>query len=122
MESILIQAVSVIIMALVGYGVSILKKRTDSEVGKQALDSIDQVIGTVVGAVSQTMAKKMRKESGTGKLTDNQKAELRMTALRSAQNILAPGIMRAAEITTTTNILRYMGDKIEERVGAGKKG
>ncbi len=38
MESILIQAASVIIMALVGYGVALLKKRTNSELAKQALD------------------------------------------------------------------------------------
>lgn len=116
MEPILIQAVGVIIMALVGYGVSLLKKRTDSELGKQALDQVDQIVATVVGCLAQTTAKKMRGE-GNGKLTGGQKAELRMTALRTAKKHITSDLFFAAE-TQVQNLNRYMQDKIEERVGA----
>lgn len=121
MESILIQTISVIIMALVSYGVSLLKRRTDSELGRQALDSIDQIITAVVGSIAQTTAKKMRKDSKDGKLTKNQKAELRMTAFRQTKDLIRGEVSKAAE-TRVGNLSRYMQDKIEERVGAGKKG
>jgi len=120
MESILIQAASVIIMALVGCSLALLKKRTNSEVAKQALDSVDQIVTTVVGSVAQTVAKEMRKDSANGKLTKNQQAELRMAALSQAKGLLRKEVSKAAE-TQVGNLSRYMQNKIEERVGESKR-
>ena len=115
----LIPALGVIITGLVGWGVRTLQKKTDSDLAKNALDEVDRIVGTVVGNIAQTSAKQMKAASKDGHLSDAEKTTLRGLAVRQAKYLISQEVIKAAQ-KSTPNIHKYIQDKIEERVGAGK--
>lgn len=116
----LIPLLGVAITALAGYGISLLKKKTDSDIGKNALDQIGQIIDTVVGDLAQTTVKHMIKMSKDGRLGDGQKVDLRLGAFTQTKSLISKQLEQAAE-RSVSNLPRYIRSKIEERVGAGKR-
>ena len=115
----LIPALGVIITGLVGWGVRTLQKKTDSDLAKNALDEVDRIVGTVVGNIAQTSAKQMKAASKDGHLLDAEKDSLKRGALQQAKILLSGEVIKAAQ-RSVPHIHKYIQDKIEERVGAGK--
>jgi len=115
----LIPLLGTVITGLVGWGVVVLKKKTDLDVAKTALDQVDQIVGTVVGNLSQTTAKDLKKLSQDGHLSKADRLNLRSTAFSQAKQLVSTQVSRAAE-KSVDNLGQYIRDKIEERVLAGK--
>ena len=115
----LIPLLGTLITGLVGWGVVVLKKKTDLDVAKTALDQVDQIVGTVVGYLSQTTAKDLKKLSQDGHLSKEDRLNLRSTAFTQAKHLVSIQVSRAAE-KSVDNLGEYIREKIEERVLAGK--
>lgn len=116
----LIPALGVIITGLVGWGVRALQQKTNSDLAKNALDEVDRIVGTVVGNLAQTSAKRLRALAKDGHLSDSEKNTLKMGAFQQAKYLISQEVIKAAQ-KSTPNIHKYIQDKIEERVGAGKR-
>jgi len=98
MESILLQlttqiavpVASVLILTATGYGLKLLRSKIKLEEGKIALDQVDKVVSTVVGRLSQTVAKEMRAASADGHLSvEEAKALKRKAFITVTQSPLA---------------------------------
>ncbi len=116
----LLPAVGIILVALATWGVAILKKKTNSEIAKNALGSVDQIIAAVVGRISQTTADVLKVSAANGKLTDAQKMELKKIAVTQINGLLTTEVAAAAA-KTVTDLQAYISQKIEEQVLAQKK-
>ena len=117
----LIPLLATVITALVGWGVVMLKKKINLDVAKTALDQVDQIVGTVVGNLSQTTAKELKRLSQDGHLSKADRLNLRSTAFAQAKNLISTEVSRAAE-KSVDNLGGYIREKIEEQVLAGKTG
>lgn len=123
MEAILIGAVAqylipllgVAITALVGYGISMLKKKTDSDIAKNALDQVDQIVGTVVGNLSQMVGKQMKAGAKDGHLSQVDKQRLKNQAHTEVTYLISDQLAKAAEVSVA-DLHNYIADKIEDWV------
>ena len=115
----LIPALGVIITGLVGWGVKTLQKKTNSDLAKNALDQVDQIVGTVVGSIAQTTAKTMKAATKDGHFSDLEKKQLRAGAQAQIMTLLPRELIKAVE-KSINNPGSYVKNKIEERVLAGK--
>lgn len=110
-----IPLVGVVITGLVGYGVSLLKRKINSDMAKTALDQIDQIVGTVVGQFAQTGAKALKLASADGHLSQVDKDKLKTAALQEAKYLISTELAKAAE-TSVEHLDSYMFNKIEDWV------
>lgn len=116
----LITLAGTILVALATWGIALLKQKVKIETAKSALDQIDQIVGVVVGNLSQTSAKDFRKASEDGHLSKTDKTRLKIKAFNNARVLISQEIEKAA-VKSITNLDIYLNKKIEERVLAGKK-
>lgn len=115
----LIPALGIIITGLVGWGVRALVKKTDSELAIDALNQVDQIVGTVVGSIAQTTAKTMKAAAKDGHLSDLERKQLRSGAQAQIMALLPRELIKAVE-KSINNPGSYVKNKIEERVLAQK--
>lgn len=111
----LIPALGVIITGLVGWGVRTLQKKTNSDLAKNALDEVDRIIGTVVGSIAQTTAKKLRTLTKDGHLSDREKAGLKRQAYTLTKALMSDELSKMAG-QAVESLAVYIDNKIEERV------
>ena len=116
----LLPVIGALLVGLATWGISILKKKTDSEIAKNALGSVDQIVGAVVGRISQTTADVLKASAADGKLTEAQKAELKKIALTQINGLLTTEVSAAAA-KSVTDLDAYIRQKIEQQVLAQKK-
>ena len=116
----LIPALGVIITGLVGYGISMLKKKTNSDIAKNALDEVDRIVGAVVGSVAQVSAKRIKAAAKDGHLSQEERDSLKTGTIRQVEFLISEQVAQAAE-QSVPNLNRYIQNKIEERVLAQKK-
>ena len=116
----MLPAVGVLLMGLATWGISLIKKKTDSEVAKNALNQVDRVIGAVVGQLSQTVADDLKANSRDGRLTDEQKMDLKNKAILQVNSLLTENVVIAAA-RTVSDLQAYINQKIEQEVLAQKK-
>ncbi len=123
MESLLISAltplIGMILTSLVSWGISILKSKTKADIAKTSLDQVDQVVGTVVGGLAQTMAGPMKDAAADGKLSDQEKKVLKATAEANTKALLTDAVITAAQ-NSLADLDAYINQKIEEQVLAQK--
>lgn len=115
----LISLAGTVLIALVGWGIALLRQKVKIEAGKSALDQIDQIVGTVVGNLAQTSAKALKAASKDGHLSKVEKSRLKIQAYNNAKFLISKEIGTAA-LKSTTELDDYVSKKIEERVLAGK--
>lgn len=113
-------AIGMALTGLVGWGISLLKQRTQSDLARNALDQVDQVVGTVVGGLAQTTAKELRAAAADGHLSAEDRLKLKQFALVQSQALLTVEVVAAAG-RSVTNLEDYVARKIEEQVAAGKR-
>lgn len=109
-----------VLVALAAWGVAILKKKTDSDLARNALEQVDQVVGTVVGKISQTVVQDLKAAAKDGKLTDREKSEMKRRAILGTNDLLTEAVTTAAG-RAVSDLQGYIGQKIEEQVLAQKK-
>ena len=123
METIIISALAQYVIPVVGaalvglasWGLAILKGKVKIEAGKAALDQVDRIVGTVVGNISQTVAKDMKAAAADGHLSQKEKHELRRSALVQAKRLISQEVANVAK-RAVPSIDEYIGKKIEEQV------
>ena len=111
----LISLVGVALVALASWGIALLKQKVKIEAAKSALDQIDQIVGVVVGNLSQTSVKDLKIVSKDGHLTKVEKDRLKIRAFNNAKLLISEAIKKAASIGITSLDV-YINKKIEERV------
>src|SRR4030042_1375018 len=116
----LLPAIGIILIGLATWGIAILKQKTSSEIARSALGQVDQIVGVVVGKISQTAADALKSAAADGKLTDSQKSALKNVALVEIHSLLTHEVSAAAA-KTVTDLQLYISQKIEERVLAQEK-
>ena len=113
--------VGALLVGLATWGIAILKKKVNLEAGKVALDQVDQIVGTVVGNLTQTTVKKLRAATKNGRLTKEKQYELRNFAISQAKELISTEVSKAAS-GAVDNLTNYINQKVEEKVLAAKKG
>jgi hypothetical protein len=128
MESILlaiapqvIPVVGALVLGLASWGIAILKKKVKMETGKVALDQVDQIVGTVVGSLSQTAVKGLKAAAKDGHLTSGEKRNLKMKAVVQVKHLIATEVSKAAS-GAVDDLSSYISQKVEEKVLGAKKG
>lgn len=116
----LIPLIGMVLTGLASWALSILRSKINTDIAKSSLDQVDQVIQTVVGGLSQTMADQMREAAADGKLSDIDKRALKATAIANAKLLLTEAVIAAAS-RSVADLDAYIGQKIEEQVLAQKK-
>ncbi len=111
----LISLVGVALVALASWGIALLKQKVKIEAAKSALDQIDQIVGVVVGNLSQTSVKDLKIVSKDGHLTKVEKDRLKIRAFNTAKLLISQEIKKAAS-KGITSLEVYLTKKIEERV------
>jgi hypothetical protein len=113
-------ALGVILIGLATWGISLLKKKTGSEIANNALDQLNQIIASVVGALTQTIVDQMKASAPDGKLTDTQKANIKKMATQEINGLVTAGVATGAS-QIVGDLQAYISKKIEEQVLAQKK-
>lgn len=123
MESLLIQmigvlfpVVSVLILVLIIYGVSFLKKRIKNEEIKKGLDLISEISEKVVGSLNQTTVISLKEVAEDGKLTEQEKAQLKEQAISEIKGIIGKEIPKFL-VREGTNIDKLIIHSIESVIG-----
>lgn len=116
----IIPIIGTALAALATWGISILKTKTSVTAAQSALDQVNQVVQTVVGGLTQTVADEMRKASSDGKLSSADAATLKSAAIERARVLLTDSVIAAAG-KTIADLDGYIGQKIEEQVLSQKK-
>ena len=116
----LMPVIGVALTGLVGWGIALLKKKTEADVAKNALDQVDQVVKTVVGGLAQTVANDLKAASENGKLSATDKAALKTNAINQTKLLLSDAVVTAAR-RTVDDLSGYISQKIETQVLALKK-
>jgi len=111
----LIPAIGIILVGLATWAVAVLKQKTKSDMAKNALTQVDQIVGAVVGQLSKTVAEGLKKTAADGKLTNEQKASLKNQALDQINGLISQGINKMAG-WSVTDLQEYINHKIEEQV------
>jgi len=91
------------------------------EAGKVALDQVDQIVGTVVGNLTQTTVKTLKAATKNGRLTKEKKHELKDFAVNQAKELISTEVSKAAS-GAVDSLTNYINQKVEEKVLAAKKG
>ncbi len=117
----IIPIVGALLVGLASWGIAILKKKVKMEAGKVALDQVDQIVGTVVGNLSQTTVKKLKAATKDGHLTSQEKQDIKRSAVNLARHLIADGVSKAAS-GAVDDLTDYIHQKVEEKVLATKKG
>lgn len=115
----LIPVFALVITGLATWGIAILKSKVDSEAGKQALDEIDQIVGTVVGKLAQTTARDLKKASKDGHLSKDEMVALKAEAVNKVRSLMSKQITKSSK-KAINDLHLYIHDKIEEKVLAVK--
>lgn len=105
---------------LVTWGLAILKKKTNADIAKTALEQVDMVVTTVVGGLSQTVVEALKSTSENGKLTDEEKAKVKQQAVENIKFLLSESVSAAAA-KTIGDLNAYITQKIEDQVLRLKK-
>ena len=115
-----IPVVSAAIMAGIAYGVKLLRGKIKLEEGKIALDQVDHIVSTVVGDLTQTVAKGMRAASADGHLSNEEKTQLKRMAIATAERTLSDETTKLAARAVPA-IHEYIGKKVEATVREQKR-
>jgi aspartokinase-like uncharacterized kinase len=116
----IVPVIGAVIAALATYGISILKEKTKVDGAKKALDHVDQVVHTVVGGLSQTVAEQLKSATADGKLSETDAKNLKAAAIDKTMSLLSETVVTAAA-RTVPDLQDYIASKIEERVLSLKK-
>jgi len=111
----LIPAIGIILVGLATWAIAVLKQKTKSDMAKNALTQVDQIVGAVVGQLSKTVAEGLKKTAADGKLTNEQKASLKNQALDQINGLISQGVNKMAA-RSVTDLQEYINHKIEEQV------
>lgn len=117
----LVPVIGALLIGLASWGIAILKKKVKIEAGKAALDQVDQIVGTVVGNLTQTTVKTLKAATKNGRLTADKKRELKDFAVKQAKYLISTAVSRAAS-GAVNDLTGYIKQKVEEKVLATKKG
>jgi len=117
----IVPVVGALVIGLATWGIAILKKKVKMEAGKVALDQVDQIVGTVVGNLTQTTVKAMKAATKNGRLTAENKRELKAFAVNQAKELISTEVSKAAS-GAVDSLTNYINQKVEEKVLAAKKG
>lgn len=117
----IIPIVGALLVGLASWGIAILKKKVKMEAGKVALDQVDQIVGTVVGNLTQTTVKQLKAATKDGRLSDQEKRNMKRSAVNLAKHLIADGVSKAAS-GAVDDLTDYINQKVEEKVLAAKKG
>jgi len=116
----ILPAVGLALVGLVTWGISLLKAKINSDLGKNALDQLNQIIAAVVGQLTQTVVEQTKASAPNGKLTDKEKRDLKNIAILQINALLTEGVTKAASVAVG-DLQGYISKKIEEQVLAQKK-
>lgn len=102
------------VIALIGYGISLIKQKTDAiqaedlrqEIG-ESLDFLHSTIATTVDAISQETVDDLKALREDGKLTEEEKAQFKRQAVERVM---------ASMSQTTKDILEYVVGNLTEYV------
>lgn len=109
-----------VLAGLASWGLSILKSKTEIIAAKSALDQVNQVVQTVVGGLTQTVAGELKKSAADGNLSDADKQSLKQAAIDQTKALLSTAIVAAAG-KTIVDLEGYVSQRIEAQVLSLKK-
>ncbi len=115
----LISLAGLVLAGLASWGIAILKQKVKIEAGKSALDQIDNIVGAVVGNLSQTAARGMKAAASDGHLSEAEKTKLKYQAVKETRRLISKEVEKAAG-KAVASIDTYVARKIEERVLTAK--
>lgn len=87
----------------------------DNELAKDALRTIDMIVSNVVSELDDTMKKEILKATEDGKLTDEEKTNLKNTAMELIKSEISEPVKEAAS-SLIGDLNNYISTLIENRV------
>lgn len=125
-EELMIQAINILVPPVLGLIVALLtwllaeaanyvRKRTGNEIVNNAITRLCSMTETVVAELNQEFVDTLRKKTEDGRLSIEDRMELRQTALNRIRNRLAPEVLKIAA-KGLADLDGFIGSRIERAV------